>query len=1762
MQVETFSNLHNHGGLGVPKPLTPDNKESVQADDETQTSKELEAHGHEISLVSPPDSDHDVTLEWSVISTDGAVLQGHRHETCQIKQPGFWTTQLESSRPAELLFDMPRAAALSGKTDKEILNIDNGLWMQLQQFCHTKQISPFFVLLVAFRVAHYRMSGTGDAVITAWNAFDSERTLRTSLKCTNVMEFFRINIQDKDTFQDILNQVHAIKNEVENLVRSKSLPEQGANRLRRTGQDSSSNPLGRMLLKVHSNTELQDDNFNDAQPEHLSLPGASSFDIELHIYPRDACLKLEVTYTTDLFKPEIIKSLLSIFRQVLYQGINNYDIPVENLNLMTTQDYDVLSRMDLLSPQTTVYPRESTVVDIFRQQAKATPDLTAVKDTNSQLTYTELDKQSDIVTLWLRRQQLPLEALVGVFAPRSCQVIVAFIGILKAGLVYLPFDTTTPHDRMKNILSSIKGQTVILTGPADSVPSFGNDARLAKISDILESSSESSGPLEEPWTHENITPNSLAYIMFTSGSTGRPKGVMAEHRGIVRLVNGCNMAKHLPRQTVMAHLTSIAFDNSTWEIYAPLLTGGTVVCIDATTVLDCRAIADVFIRERIQSAMLTPALLKQYLIGCRDAIAVLEMMCIQGEKAIVEDMFLARQVSGGTVINAYGPTENTVTSSFFVLNDLNPCTNGVPIGSPISNSGVHVMDSEQRLVPLGVIGELVVTGDGIARGYHDPERNVNRFISITVNGCTFPAYRTGDYVRHRPTDGQLEFFGRIDEQVKIHGHRIELGEIEHVIRSHQYVSDAVVVVVQNESRDARLAAYLTLYEVRPGSIEESTLVETWLDHWDVKTYPPMNKIQLEDIGRDFIGWTSMHDGSDIPRDEMNQWLDETIDTILDGGAAGHILEIGTGSGMILFNLNRGLQSYVGIEPSGRAVDFISQAVPLMPEFEDKVTMHQGTAGDINQLNITNPPDIAILNSVIQYFPSQDYLLSVIQSLINIGANKIFLGDVRSYALHREFLAARALFIVGDSHASPDEFRRIMGDVERAESELLVDPAFFTNLAGRLPSIHHVEILPKRIHAVNELSCYRYNAVLHIRHDPTTTSAQPLDLDKAARINFKADNLDCQSLVHVLASLYESPMVVVESIPESKTSLERGVIELLDEFAQSAVATPDKRWLRGARQQASLRSSMSATDLVTLAQQTGWQIQLSWARHGTHNGGIDAVFYRSYPAPASSGRVKFRFPVQDQSRPYSALSSHPLRREVRRKVQDQLHRLLQDKLPSYMIPQSFTFLEKLPVNQNGKVDRKVIASYFQQKEVSQGQSDEPMSATESMMRGIWSGVLGINACTISKNNSFFNLGGDSIAAMMVVNESRKVGIKITVADIFRWPALDELARNTEIILDNQTRTIPPFALLGHGTDVASLIKQVSTYGVSPDAIEDIFPCTPLQEGLIFETLKRPGDYVRQAVIRLSEGISRSRLEGAWERVIRAKPILRTRVIQYGQLGLLQVVSNEQTDWIDPSGMGLQTYLDMDKHKSMGLGQPLSRYAILQGESGAPQWLVWSCHHALYDGWSLHLLQDALYKVYEEELTPIEAGPQFQSFIKYVKDINAEESSKYWQRVLLECQHSPFPALPATIEHPIADTIMRDSISIPSSGTDITTSILIRAAWGLVMGQMTNSHDVLYGMTLYGRNAPVAELDILAAPTISTVPIRVQIDKQQKCADFLAKLQAEATEMIPYEQTGLQSIIKSLGSSQDSCKFQTQLVIQTGQDHCNKCPFGEWQQGSEE
>ncbi|KAF3012566.1 nrps [Neopestalotiopsis sp. 37M] len=376
--------------------------------------------------------------------------------------------------------------------------------------------------------------------------------------------------------------------------------------------------------------------------------------------------------------------------------------------------------------------------------------------------------------------------------------------ILKANLSYLPLDINVPTARIETILSNVTEPRVVLFGSNMSVPNIQlPNIESTRISDTLGQQDLDDLRAVRP------SATSLAYVIFTSGSTGTPKGVMVEHRSLLRLVKHSNLTSKLPAEpTRVAHLTNIAFDVSLLEMCTALLHGSTLICIDYATVLDSKAIEAVFAQERIRVAMLPPALLQQCLVNMPASLGALDVLFVAGDRFNSHDAAVAQKLVGPGVYNAYGPTENGILSTMYNIGGSEAFVSGVPIGRAVSNSGAYIMDRNQQLVPAGVIGELVVTGDGLARGYTDRNQDVDRFIYVNIEGRNVRAYRTGDRARCRPTDGQIEFFGRIDQQFKIRGHRIEPAEIEQCMLNHLTVQEAAVVVAAaQKDQDPRIVAF-------------------------------------------------------------------------------------------------------------------------------------------------------------------------------------------------------------------------------------------------------------------------------------------------------------------------------------------------------------------------------------------------------------------------------------------------------------------------------------------------------------------------------------------------------------------------------------------------------------------------------------------------------------------------------------------------------------------------------------------------------------------------------------------------------------------------------------------------------------------------------------------------------------------------------------------------------------------------------------------
>ncbi|KAJ9303269.1 hypothetical protein DTO271G3_643 [Paecilomyces variotii] len=489
--------------------------------------------------------------------------------------------------------------------------------------------------------------------------------------------------------------------------------------------------------------------------------------------------------------------------------------------------------------------------------------------------------------------------------------------------------------------------------------------------------------------------------------------------------------------------------------------------------------------------------------------------------------------------------------------------------------------------------------------------------------------------------------------------------------------------------------------------------------------------------------------------------------------------------------------------------------------------------------------------------------------------------------------------------------------------------------------------------------------------------------------------------------------------------------------------------------------------------------------------------------------------------------------------------LSQALPSYMRPSAYIPLSGIPRLAAGKVDRnklREIGAVLSVQDLTRPlhESDSnsmrtpPRSLAEERLQGLWSRCLGLTQEDIGREDSFLQLdGGDSISAMRLVRLAEEHGMLFSIRDVFLYPRLCDLA--TKVIFGESSEgSVPPFSLWRGDWTVDHLKNEAATRcDVNADQVEDIFPCTAMQEGLLAVTSMEPSMYSCRETFELHEYIDVSRLQRAWDTVAASMPILRTRFIDLHPHGLYQVVLKENIVW------GFR-----EAEHPMHLGGRLVYWDLIQKADSRQ--LVWTIHHSLYDGWSIPRILEQVDRAYYQE--PLRPCLPMQHFIQHISTADEEECQNFWKKQLSEAPSSCFPALPNTSYQ--AKSTESCSIHLPGfgwpTGVDVTPSVWIRAAWTLLIGHVTNTEDVNFGTTVSGRQAPVKGILDIIGPTIATVPVRVQIDWNCSIHDFVRQLQQQATDMIPFEQIGLHRLRRINEDTNQGSRFGTLLNVQLAQD----------------
>lgn len=496
---------------------------------------------------------------------------------------------------------------------------------------------------------------------------------------------------------------------------------------------------------------------------------------------------------------------------------------------------------------------------------------------------------------------------------------------------------------------------------------------------------------------------------------------------------------------------------------------------------------------------------------------------------------------------------------------------------------------------------------------------------------------------------------------------------------------------------------------------------------------------------------------------------------------------------------------------------------------------------------------------------------------------------------------------------------------------------------------------------------------------------------------------------------------------------------------------------------------------------------------------------------------------------------------------QLKEHIAQSLSSYMVPSLYIPLRKMPETQTNKIDRNALKrigaslTLEQIQQYSLGEAEDksnkraPTTPMEVALQGLWAELLRVDSASIGADDSFFSKGGDSIKAMRLTSLARSAGISLIVTDIFKNPVLCEMAKVASSEAQEVVADIQPFALISSEQNIigdAAAVCNIPEYD-----IEDIYPCTPLQAGLMELATQQQGAYTAQRVFKIAASIDIDRFKNAWTQLVARHPILRTRIV-LSSVGAVQVVLNNGLEW-QPE-VSLPEYLAKDKSTFVEYGSPLARYAL----DAERNHFVWTVHHALYDGHTAIVLMEQLDNIYHGNVDTTSA-PGYNRFIKMITEVNADDCASFWKKQLSQGTANSYPVLPNATYQPSPDSEVTRSISFSRDNSKgFMLSTILRAAWAIVTSRNLGNEDVAFAATNSGRNAAVPDIESIVGPTITTVPIQLQVGSALSIADFLAKVQNQSTEMIPYEHAGLQSIYAMAGEKQN---LKNLLVIQQPLGH---------------
>jgi amino acid adenylation domain-containing protein len=1398
----------------------------------------------------------------------------------------YWRSRLLGSEPLALPTDRPRPAVQSFRGSTLHFTLDAELSARLGELAQREGASLFMVLLAAFKVLLARYSRQEDQSM----GFPVANRQRSETE--KLIGFFantlvlRTRVEGGASFRELLAAVRAVSleaHEHQDLPFEKLVEEISPER------DMSRNPLFQVMFTFQKGHRSQIDLPRLSLSQVSSERSTAMFDLWLSMHLLRDGLRGQLEYNSDLFARATPLRLLLHLETLLRAVVAEPDRRVDDLPLL-----DAGARHQLRAEWNDTarsYAAPPRLHDLLAAQALRTPDAEAVADEEESLSFRQLQARAGRLAAALRALGAGPGERVGVCLERSLDMVVSLLAILEAGAAYLPLDPTLPRERLA-LLAGDAGLALAVTTAACE-PLLPAGVRPVRPD---AAPPEGEPPLPMP-PGGGASAADVAYVIYTSGSTGRPKGVMVSHGAIVNRLLWMQERYALAASDRVLQKTPFTFDVSVWEFFWPLLAGATLVVARPEGHKDPGYLVDLIARQGITTVHFVPSMLAAFLeaSGLERCASLRRVVC-SGEALPAElaHRFHARLAC--ELHNLYGPTEAAVDVTAWpcpAADDRRP----VPIGRPIANLEILVLEPGGGLAPVGVPGELHIGGTGLARGYLGrPDLTAASFVPHPFAAAPGERlYRSGDLVSTAP-DGALQFLGRIDHQVKLRGFRIELGEIEATLAEHPAVRAVAVVLREDSPGDRRLCGYVVpdpRLAVEAAADGGQPLAGERVGDWR-QIFDDTYAADAADAGADpafnIVGWNSSYDAQPIPPAEMRVWVETTVERIL-ALRPRRVLEIGCGTGLLLFRVAPHGERYVARDVSPRAIADLEAhlAARALPGVE----LGCAPADDFRGLD-AGGFDVVVLNSVVQYFPRVDYLLRVLAGAVAAAApgGAVFVGDVRCLPLLAAFHGSVELALAPDDMPAAHLLARLRRRAAQ-DGELVVAPELFRELARCWPRVGRVELQLKRGRFRNELNGFRYDAILHL-----DTAEEPA----APELSWSGAGLDLAALRQLLQS-ESPPALTLTGVPNGRLQREARLLALL------ALPAGDDRPATVAdlrRALAEAPAGVEPEDLWQLGDDLGYAVELRWGS-APETGSLDACFRRpgvpGAVAPAARPAPPGELPE------WGRYANDPLNEKLAARLVPELRDLLQRRLPEYMLPQAFVVLAAMPVTSSGKVDRDALPAPPPVVPDLERGFAPPRDPAEEALALIWAEVL--NLPQVGIHDNFFQLGGNSIHSIQVVSRARRAGLGLTPRQIFQHQTIADLAA-VIAPLDEAAAPAPPLDLapaqrwLSHeapGEAIPNLCLRLATGGpLDPRrlaaAVEAVASAPPLRSALRWEAgswrwqrdaADRPA-FFRLDLAALPEPLQAGAAEAAVEALrtgldLTAGPLLRAGLVGSGDVVLL-------------------------------------------------------------------------------------------------------------------------------------------------------------------------------------------------------------------------------------------------------------------------------------